>query len=216
MSTWQKITAELGEMEAALVAVSKTRTDEQIMDLYDLGQRVFGENRVQELVEKQGRLPKDIRWHAIGHLQRNKVKPIASFVEMIHSVDSMRLCQEIAKQAASNEREIKILLQVKIAQEESKYGIAPEALVDFCKSLQAENYAYLTPAGIMGMATFTDDQKQIRAEFRLLKQLFDRVKNDVFSEQESFKEISMGMSGDYKIALEEGSTVVRIGSLLFS
>ncbi len=215
MDMWQKINAELQEKQATLVAVSKTRSDEQIMKLYDQGQRTFGENRVQELLEKQARLPKEIQWHIIGHLQRNKVKSVAPFVEMIHSVDSLRLCREIEKEASKCERTIKILLQVKIAQEESKYGISPDALIEFCQSLRSSAFEHLQICGLMGMATFTDDTAQVHKEFRHLKRLFDRVQAEVFSTDDAFQHLSMGMSGDYQIALEEGSTMVRIGSLLF-
>ncbi len=211
----QQILAELAETNTQLVAVSKTKPVEQILEMYQQGQRIFGENRVQELVEKQAALPSDIEWHAIGHLQTNKVKYISSFVSLIHSVDSLKLLAEIDKQALRNERVIDCLLQIKIAAEDSKFGLGlaeAEALLSSDRFTQMENIRIV---GVMGMATFTDEELQVRGEFKHLKECFDHLKAQYFAEVNHFKEISMGMSGDYHLAQEEGSTMVRIGSLLF-
>lgn len=198
---------------ATLVAVSKTKPNSKILDLYQKGQRVFGENRVQELVDKHESLPKDIEWHMIGHLQKNKVKYIAPFIDLIHSVDSLALLQTIEKEGAKNNRVIPVLLQVKIATEASKFGSDDSSLIEMVEAGKTFNHVEIK--GLMGMATFTDDMEQVRQEFRFLKQTFDKLKATHLREIESFTEISMGMSGDYKIALEEGSTMIRVGSLLF-
>lgn len=198
---------------ATLVAVSKTKPNSKITELYDQGQRVFGENRVQELVEKFESLSKDIEWHMIGHLQKNKVKYIAPFVSLIHSVESLGLLKTIDKEGAKHDRQIPVLLQVKIAQEDTKFGSTDTGLIGMVEA--CNDYKNVEVRGVMGMATFTDDMKQVRSEFKFLKTTFDKLKSDYFSDQASFKEISMGMSGDYKIALEEGSTMIRVGSLLF-
>lgn len=211
----EEILAQLAKTQTKLVAVSKTKPVEQILDMYHQGQRIFGENRVQELVDKQAVLPKDIQWHAIGHLQTNKVKYIAPFVSLIHSVDSLKLLQEINKQAARNERSIDCLLQIKIAAEDSKFGLSEEDAQNLLNNPSFQQMQNVRIIGIMGMATFTDDHVQVRKEFRRLKSCFEQLKLDFFPTQSSFKEISMGMSGDYQIAQEEGSTMVRIGSLLF-
>ncbi len=200
---------------ARLVAVSKTKPNEQILALYEIGQRIFGENYVQEFVEKQASLPKDIEWHFIGHLQSNKVKYIAPFVEMIHAVDSEKLLLEIDKQAAKNNRVIKCLLQFHIAKEESKFGFDLSEVDDFLPKIGGGKLSHISICGVMGMATFTDDKAQVRAEFQQLKHIFDTLKSRYFVDNESFTEISMGMSDDYEIAVAEGSTLVRIGSLLF-
>ncbi|MEM0994513.1 MAG: YggS family pyridoxal phosphate-dependent enzyme [Bacteroidota bacterium] len=211
---FQQLLEQLYPTQTTLVAVSKTKPNSDILDLYEQGQRDFGENRVQELCQKYETLPKDIRWHEIGHLQTNKVKYIAPFVHLIHSVDSPRLLKEINKQALRSERKIACLLQFKIAKEDSKYGLdietARQLLRDVYPSLEA-----VSIRGVMGMATFTDDEQKVRREFRKLKTIFDQLKRDFFADDDAFKEISMGMSGDYPIALEEGSTMIRIGSLLF-
>ncbi len=209
------IKQELSSYPTQLIAVSKTQAAARLLEAYDCGQRAFGENRVQELVEKATALPDDIQWHFIGHLQRNKVKYIAPFVDVIHAVDSWRLLQEIDKRAAANKRTIKVLLQFKIAQEDSKYGLGDNELYQM---LDSENWNGLTTVeivGVMGMATFTDNQEQIRAEFQQLSKHFSQLKDQYFDKQDSFTEISMGMSGDYPIALEEGSTMVRVGSKIF-
>jgi len=198
-----------------LIAVSKTKPVEQIKDIYDLGLRAFGENKVQELIEKENVLPKNIEWHMIGHLQKNKVKYIASFIHLIHSVDSLDLLVEINKYAMKNNRIIDCLLQFYIANENTKFGLSVEeakALLESDIYLKLSNVKIV---GVMGMATFTDDLHQIRSEFRNLKSIFNHIKQDYFINNPEFNEISMGMSDDYKIAIEEGSTMVRIGSLLF-
>lgn len=205
----------LSDKNVTLVAVSKTHPDQAILELYQKGQRVFGENKVQELVGKFERLPKDIKWHFIGHLQSNKVKYIASFIDTIHSIDSLKILKEINKQAIKNERVIRCLIQVKIASEEEKFGIAPSDLPVFFQEIKKEHWKGISIIGLMGMATFTDNMNQVKDEFKLLHQIFNEVKNSYFSPDDSFRELSMGMSEDFKIAVECGSTMVRIGSLLF-
>lgn len=184
--------------------------------MYDEGQRIFGENRVQELMEKYDKLPGDIAWHLIGHLQSNKVKYIAPFVAMIHSVDSLSLLQEINKQAAKNNRVIPVLLQFHIADEDSKFGLDE---IEADKLIASDEYKVMQNiqiAGVMGMATFTDNEMQIRNEFKHLSTIFNNLKNKYFSTDENFREISMGMSGDFELAISEGSTMVRVGSILFT
>lgn len=205
---------ELRHSGAVLVAVSKTKPVADIRALYDLGQRDFGENYVQELVEKQEQLPPDIRWHFIGHLQSNKVKYIAPFVHLVHGVDSYKLLQEINKQAAKYNRVIGCLLQVHIAKEETKFGLDESEVVALMQLLEANPLPHVAVKGLMGMATNTEDEEIIRGEFRSLKMLFEycRVNTPAAT---MFSIISMGMSSDYPIAIEEGSTMVRIGSLLF-
>jgi pyridoxal phosphate enzyme (YggS family) len=198
-----------------LVAVSKTKPIEAIQELYNAGQRVFGENRVQELVEKHEELPKDIKWHLIGHLQRNKVKYIAPFVEMIHSTDSERLLDEINLQAKKTNRKINVLLQFFIAQEETKFGFDWDEIQDLFSRRKPESFDSIDFCGVMGMASFSDDESQVRNEFKKLKQIFDQLKQTYFLGSTSFSEISMGMSGDFQMAIEEGSTMVRVGSSLF-
>lgn len=215
LSKYQEILEDLKPYNARLVAVSKTKPLSDIRGLYEQGQRIFGENRVEELREKQPQLPDDIEWHMIGHLQRKKVKYIAPFISLIHSGDSPRLLREIDKRAANEGHTIDVLLQFKIAEEESKYGLdLPEAEA-FLQSEEYEELNHIRLCGVMGMATFTDDQEQIRREFLRLREIFDHLKSTYFSESPAFREISMGMSGDYPIALEEGSSMVRIGSLIF-
>lgn len=207
--------SELLSKNVTLVAVSKTRPPEQVMDIYGQGQRIFGENRAQEMMEKHQVLPSDIQWHLIGHLQTNKVKGIASFVQMIHSVDSLRLLQEIDKQAKTVHRVIDCLLQFHIAQEETKFGL-DEA--EAWALLQSEEYAqmrHIRLCGVMGMASFTDNMEQVRREFQMLNAIFHRLQSAFFSGMPHFREISMGMSGDWRVAVEEGSTMVRIGSAIF-
>jgi len=183
--------------------------------MYHKGQRIFGENRVQELVEKQEALPKDIEWHLIGHLQTNKVKYIAPFVQLIHSVESLKLLKEIDKQGRNNNRVIPCLLQFKIAEEDSKFGFDKKSAIDLLTSDVYKKMKNIQLIGVMGMASFTHNKVQVREEFKRLKQIFDFLAQTHFSEQAHFKHISMGMSGDYQLAVEEGSTMVRIGSLLF-
>lgn len=198
-----------------LVAVSKTKPNEDIIEAYNEGQRVFGENKVQELTTKYEELPKDIQWHMIGHLQRNKVKYIAPFVSMIHAVDSLRLLKEVNKQAKKNERVINCLLQFHIAEESTKFGLDLSEAKELLSSDEFKAMENISICGIMGMATFIDDEDQVRREFRELKKIYTELKESFFNGNDSFKEISMGMSGDYRIAIEEGSTMVRIGSTIF-
>lgn len=199
----------------SLVAVSKTHPPERILAVYESGQRVFAENRAQELLEKYEVLPKDIQWHLIGHLQTNKVKYIAPFIAMIHSVDSLRLLEEINKQAGKNNRIIDCLLQFHIAVEETKFGLSePEA----CALLDSPLFPKLLNiriCGVMGMASFSDDEHLVRSEFRQLHAIFSRLKQAYFADKPWFREISMGMSGDWEIAIAEGSTMIRVGSLIF-
>ncbi len=211
----EQVREDLKATKTTLVAVSKTKPIEKIEGLYRQGQRDFGENRIQEVAEKYAQLPKDINWHFIGHLQTNKVKYIAPFVHLIHAVDSLKLLQEINKQAERNERVIPCLLQFKIAEETSKYGLDVSSAKTLLESNTFRNMKHIQLRGVMGMATFTDNMDQVRQEFKRLQSYFELVKKTYFAEDASFKEISMGMSGDYKIAIEEGSTMVRIGSLLF-
>ncbi len=198
-----------------LVAVSKTKPVKIIEEAYNAGQRCFGENKVQELVEKQPLLSKEIEWHFIGHLQRNKVKFIAPFVMLIHAVDSLKLLNEINKHALYNNRIINCLLQFHIAKEETKFGLDNDEAIHLLESDQYHSFKHINIIGVMGMATFTDNTEQVRNEFRLLKTYFYEMKEKYFSEEETFREISMGMSDDYKIAIEEGSTMVRIGTKIF-
>ena len=206
----------LTSMDVTLVAVSKTKSVSDIEALYALGQRDFGENYVQELLEKQAVLPADIRWHFIGHLQRNKVKYIAPFVHLIHGVDSLKLLQTIDRQGAILGRKIGCLLQMHIASEETKFGLDHQELTELLSGPDGgRSLAHAAIRGLMGMASFSDDKEMVRNEFRTLKSTFDAVRTDFFSDDSSFDTLSMGMSGDYAIAMEEGSNMVRIGSLLF-
>lgn len=205
------IQKEISKLSPTLVAVSKTKPISDISIAYEEGQRVFGENKVQELCEKQEALPKDIEWHMIGHLQSNKVKYIAPFVSLIHGVDSEKLLKEINKQGEKNQRKINCLLQVHIAEEESKFGFSTDELVCLLASDYEETYPFVNITGLMGMATNTSDTNQISNEFKGLNKLFNSMK----MEHENFTELSMGMSGDYKIALECGSTMIRVGSAIF-
>ena len=211
----ESLQKELQASGTLLVAVSKTHPPETVLELYEQGQRDFGENRVQELIPKWEALPKDIRWHLIGHLQTNKVKYIAPFVHMIHSVDSLKLLREIDKQAEKAGRIIPCLLQIHIAREETKFGLDRDELFELLDALQQDPLPHASVQGLMGMATFTENETLIRSEFRELKALFEEVQQKYFEGQPTFRELSMGMSGDYAIAIEEGSTMVRVGSLLF-
>jgi pyridoxal phosphate enzyme (YggS family) len=212
---FKELQQQLAQTNTRLIAVSKTKPHEQIMELYDLGQRDFGENRVQEMADKYEALPKDIRWHFIGHLQTNKVKYMAEFVHLVHSVDRQKVLKEINKRAKQSGRVIDCLLQFHIAEEESKFGFdLPEAQA-MLESPAFQNFEHVRICGVMGMATFTDDEDIVRREFQALHRIFDTLREAYFSGQPHFKEISMGMSGDYPLAQEEGSTMVRIGSLLF-
>lgn len=203
------------EKDFTLIAVSKTQPKEKIMDLYRLGQRDFGENRVQELLEKQAELPSDIEWHLIGHLQTNKVKYIAPFVSLIHSVDSVKLAQEINKQAQKINRVIPVLLQVYIAQEETKFGFSPDELLEALEQGVFESLKNISIHGLMGMATNTENKEQVSKEFSSLKKLFELIKSKQYQYLINFNILSMGMSGDYEIALKEGSNMIRVGSLIF-
>lgn len=197
--------------QVTLVAVSKTKPVQDLMKAYDVGQRIFGENKVQEMVEKYQQMPKDIQWHMIGHVQRNKVKYMAPFVDLIHGVDSLKLLFEINKQALKNNRCINGLLQIKIAAEDSKFGMTKNDAIQLMKSSEFKNLKNIKIKGVMGMATFTDDQNKIRKEFETLKSTFSELK----SIQDSMHIISMGMSGDYPLAIECGSTMIRVGSHIF-
>ena len=208
-----RLNTELTPHGCRLIAVSKTQPVEKLKEAYQAGQRLFGENKVQEMTEKYAVLPSDIEWHMIGHLQRNKVKYIAPFVGLIHSVDSLRLLEEINKQGEKNQRNIPCLLQVHIATEESKFGFDREELLAALP--QITSMKWIKIKGLMGMATFTDNQDLIRKEFKTLKALFEEIKSMPAGENISMEELSMGMSGDYRIALEEGSTLVRIGTTIF-
>ena len=198
-----------------LVAISKTHPVDVVMEAYNAGQRVFGENKVQEMVSKHEVMPKDIHWHLVGHLQTNKVKYISSFVSLIHSVDSLKLLSMINKEAEKVGRVIDCLLQVYIATEETKFGLSAQEVDDILKSSEYEQMKNVKVVGLMGMASFTNDEEKVKSEFHDLSDLFKKLKNTYFKEEESFKNLSMGMSGDYQIAIEEGSTMVRIGSSIF-
>jgi hypothetical protein len=212
---YQLVLNKVHAKEANLVAVSKTKPEEDIQVLYDLGQRIFGENKVQELVDKQEALPKDIEWHLIGTLQRNKVKYIVEFVSLIHSVDSFKLLKEINKQAKKVNRVVDCLLQFHIAEEQSKFGLSYQEATELLESDAYKEMEHIRLVGLMGMATFTEDKEQVAKEFETLKDYFNTLQKDFFADNKSFKEVSMGMSGDYEIALDKGSTLVRVGSLLF-
>lgn len=198
-----------------LVAVSKTKPIELLMEAYDAGQRIFGENKVQEITTKYETLPKDIQWHFIGHLQSNKVKYIAPFVNLIHAVDTIKLLKYIDKEAQKNQRTINCLLQFKIAQEDSKFGIDPKDAAQFMSDLAANNFRNVCICGVMGMATYTNDEELVRKEFHQLKEIFHQLKINYYPDSETFSEISMGMSHDYPIAIDEGATLIRIGTTIF-
>ena len=209
------LSSAINRSDAKLIAVSKTKPISAIETMYSYGQRLFGENRVPELVEKQAVLPDDIEWHMIGSLQRNKVKYIAPFIHLIHSVDSLRLLVEINKQADKNDRIIHCLLQFHIAEEETKSGLDWQGVSELLTSEAYASMQNIRIVGVMGMATFTSDKKQITNEFKQLVSFYNRLKDSFLKDNPYFKEISMGMSGDYSIAIEQGSTMVRIGSKLF-
>lgn len=201
--------------QVKLVAVSKFHPNESIEQAYRAGQRIFGESKVQELTGKYETLPKDIEWHFIGHLQTNKVKYIAPYIAMIHAVDSYKLLAEIDKQAAKNGRVIPCLLEIHIAQEESKYGFTFQECREMLEGGEWKNLTHICIAGLMGMATFTEDETEIKREFNSLKQFFNEIKQNYFADRDTFREISMGMSHDYPLAIEAGSTLVRVGSKIF-
>lgn len=198
-----------------LVAVTKTKPPEIIEEAYISGHKIFGENKVQELVQKYEKMPKDIEWHFIGHLQSNKTKYIVPFVSMIHGIDSFKILQAVNKEAARHDRTIPCLLQFHIARESTKFGLSREEAIDILESGALSEMKNIRIAGVMGMATFTDDTVMVRGEFRMLREIFEELKRNYFTEDPLFKEISMGMSDDYNIAVEEGSTIVRIGSIIF-
>lgn len=198
-----------------LVAVSKTKSNSDILEAYHSGHTIFGENKVQELVKKYELLPKDIEWHFIGHLQTNKVKLIAPFVHLIHGVDSFKLLKVIDSEAKKQNRQVKCLLQFFIAEEDTKFGLSLAEAREILNSPDFKLLNNICICGVMGMATFTDDKGQIRNEFKLLKTIFKTLKNEYFSDEKNFSEISMGMSDDYQIAIEEGSTLIRVGSKIF-
>ena len=194
-----------------LVAVSKTKPISDIMEAYEAGQRIFGENKIQDMVEKHEQMPKDIQWHMIGHVQRNKVKYMASFVSLIHGVESFKVLKEINKQAAKHNRVIDCLLQIKIASEDSKFGMSPDEASAILNSDETHHLKHVNIVGVMGMSTFTDDKNQIKTEFSSLKTTFDTLKK----QHSNLRTISMGMSGDFNIAVASGSTMVRVGSRIF-
>lgn len=212
---YEEIKKQLASTNTKLVAVSKTKPTEEILKLYQKGHRVFGENKAQELTEKYETLPKDIEWHFIGHLQRNKVKYLAPFIAMLHAIDSLRLLKEVNKQAKKNDRIIPCLLQFHIAEEETKYGLDLTEAKEILESEAFQKMKNVQICGVMGMATYTDDEQQVKKEFDQLGKIFAGLKAEYFSDNPAFKEISMGMSGDYPIAQKAGSTMVRIGTLLF-
>ena len=198
-----------------LVCVSKFHPESAILEAYKAGERIFGESRVQELTDKQPNLPEDIQWHFIGHLQTNKIKYIVPFVSLIHGVDSLKVLKEIDKQAEKAGRVVSCLLQVHIADEETKFGFSADELKEMLESEEFKQIKHVEIDGLMGMATLTDDTDKIRQEFRSLKVFHDEIKQTYFSEIESFRELSMGMSDDYRIAIDEGSTMIRIGTSIF-
>ena len=201
--------------DVTLIAVSKTKPVSDLQEAYDAGQRIFGENKALEMRDKHQALPDDIQWHFIGHLQTNKIKYIAPFVTLIHAIDSLSLLEAVNKEAAKNNRVINCLLQFHIAQEETKFGLDMEEARVMLESESYKNLNNINICGVMGMATFTDDAAQVRDEFKSLKNIFETLKENYFKGNESFKEISMGMSDDYPIAIEEGATMVRVGSKIF-
>lgn len=201
--------------DVTLVAVSKTKPNEAILEAYAAGQRIFGENKVQEMAQKSEELPKDIQWHLIGHLQRNKVKYIAPFVALIHGVDSFKLLKEIDKEGKKNNRSIDVLLQFHIAQEDTKFGFSFEEAQEMLEDREFVEMQHVNVRGVMGMATFTDNTNQVADEFRALNNYFLTLQGHFFKFNPTFDTVSMGMSGDYAIAIEEGSTMVRIGSSIF-
>ena len=210
-----KYKKELEGENVELIAVSKFNDAAAVLEAYNAGQRIFGENIVQELVEKQAALPQDIQWHLIGHLQTNKVKYIAPFISLIQSVDSLKLLAEIDKHATKNKRVIDCLLQIYIADEETKFGLDHAEVIELLRSEEYLAMKNIRITGLMGIASNNAQEKQTKDEFQELKVLFDGIKMSFFRKEESFKELSMGMSGDYKLAIEEGSTMIRIGSNIF-
>ncbi len=216
IDSYQKVADEARMKRAVLIAVSKTKPVADIEALYNMGHRDFGENYVQELSEKQTLLPSDIHWHFIGHLQTNKVKYIAPFVHMIHGVESHKLLREIDKQGARNGRKIKCLLQLHVSREETKFGLDEQEIDALLHEISnSDDLEFVSISGVMAMASFSSDQELLRSEFKTVKQMFDFVKEKYFYHDDQFSVISMGMSSDYQLALEEGSTMIRVGSLIF-
>ncbi len=211
----QEVQQELNPIGVTLVAISKTKPVEDIQEAYDAGQRIFGENMVQELVEKQEKLPQDIQWHLVGHLQTNKVKYIAPFITLIQSVDSLKLLIEINKQASKHNRVIDCLLQVDIAQEDTKFGLDHPEVIELLESEEFKAMKNVRIRGLMGIATNTEKEKEVKEEFYELKMLFDGIKVSYYRKDESFDTLSMGMSSDYKLAIEQGGNMVRLGSTIF-
>jgi len=211
----KRLKKETSPINVTLIAVSKTKPVEEVQEAYEAGQRLFGENMVQELVEKQEHLPKDIQWHLIGHLQSNKVKYIAPFISMIQSVDSLKLLQEINKHAEKNNRVIDCLLQIYIADEETKFGLGFDEAIELLRSEEFAVLKHVRIRGLMGIATNTENEKQIKDEYYELKTFFDGLKQSFFRKDAAFDTLSMGMSADYKIAIEQGSNMVRLGSTIF-
>ncbi len=215
LDRYRQILADLAPHHARLVAVSKTKPEADIRILYDLGQRIFGENKVQEMTTKYENLPSDIQWHLIGHLQSNKVKYIAPYVSMIHSVDSLSLLTEIDRQAAKHNRVIPCLLQIHISGEETKFGLSEDEVIALLNDSSFAELRNIQIAGLMGMASNTDEEQKIDAEFAALKKLFDALRVKYFADKPAFAELSMGMSSDYPVALRHGATLVRVGSDIF-
>ena len=210
----QKLRSQIPE-NVQLICVTKFHSDEIIMEAYHAGEKTFGESRVQEFLPKRERLPQDIHWHFIGHLQTNKVKYLIPGVDLIHGVDSIKLLETIDKQAQKSDCVVNCLLQVHIADEQTKFGFSPDELTALFETDFLKAYPNVSICGLMGMATFTDDHNQVRKEFKSLKKLFDTIKQNYQSDNPNFKELSMGMSDDYQIAIEEGSTMIRVGTLIF-
>lgn len=215
ISALQDITKIANEKKAVLVAISKTKSADAILSVYNAGQKIFGENKVQELIEKYEKLPKDIQWHMVGNLQTNKVKYIVPFISLIHSVDSLKLAIEINKQAIKFDKIIDVLLEIHIAAETNKAGFSEEELIDHLDIKAFDALKNIRIVGLMGMATNTKSQVLIRNEFKGIKIFFDKLKSNYFKNNPAFKILSIGMSGDYQIALEEGSTMIRVGSAIF-
>ena len=214
IENYQEILRDIPE-NVRLIAVSKLHPASEVEAAYALGQRDFGENWAQEMREKHEILPKDIRWHFIGHLQTNKIKYIIPYVHMIHSIDSFKLLQEVDRQAAKHNRTVNCLLQFHVATEETKFGFSMDECEEMLQSPEFSALKNIELRGVMGMASFTDDEVQVRREFRTLHTFFEKLKTNHFADQSSFKELSMGMTGDYRIAIEEGSTMIRVGSAIF-
>lgn len=211
----EDIQKELQPLGVTLVAISKTKPNEDILEAYEAGQRIFGENLVQELVDKYESLPKDIQWHLVGHLQTNKVKYIAPFITLIESVDSLKLLKEINKHALKNNRVIDCLLQIDISLEETKFGLDHVEVIELLESEEFTTLQNVRIRGLMGIATNTDNEKEIKEDFYELRMLFDGIKSSYFRHESSFDTLSMGMSSDYKIAIQQGSNMVRLGSTIF-